>query len=364
MSDAAEAQRAVPDQSATAEAASEDRRSRWWWVVALLLLLVVFGCLVAQALFPTARSTTGKSAVKGLTPVFSIYGLAQPLGVAAGPDGQVAVADTGAQKVFLYDSQGRLLRRLGSETPSEKVFGVDGIIVNGDLVYVADWIMRRVWIFRTDGTLVDYFPREPTSAEFGENGFSAYDIAFLGTDILTTTADGVYRFDGSTFEFKGRFGIEYPGGHPIRYANGIAAAPDGSAVYVCDVLNRRVIAFDADGDVNWILGKPDAAGQIVSFFGLPRGIAVGARGIVVSDTFHHELYLLGSDGSLFGRYGMRGVVDGQMNFPEGVDFAQDGLLYLADRENDRVQVLRLEEPLEADATLKRKWEESYARAGD
>ena len=354
----------VPDGAPAADSEDRSARDRWWWVVALLLLLALFGCLIAQALFPTARDTTGKTPLKGLTPVFSIYGLTKPLGVAAGPDGEIAVADTGVAKVFLYDESGTMQARLGGELPDSKVFGVDGLMFHGDHVYVADWIMRRVWVFNRDGTVFDYFPKDPMAAEFGDEGFAPYDVEVFEGDILTTTKGAVFRFDGSTFALEGRFDQEEPLGIALSFTNGLAAAPDGSAVYVCDTLNRRLVAFAPDGSVLWTLGKPDVDAEIVSFFALPRGVVVTERGVLVSDTFRHELYLLDAEGSLLGRYGSRGVVDGQLNFPEGIDVAPDGLLYLADRENDRVQVLRLEEPLDADAALERKWRDSYVRVAD
>jgi len=342
---------------------SEGRRGRdrWWWVVVLLLLLGLLGCLLAQALFPSSRDTIGKTALHGLTPAFSIYGLTKPLGVAAGPDGEIAVADTGVQKVFLYDSSGNMLARLGDEMPGSKVFGVDGLVFHGDHIYVADWIMRRVWIFSRDGTVFDYFPKDPMAPEFGESGFSPYDVDFLDGDILTSTKGAVYRFDGSSFALKGRFDAEEPAGIPLSFTNGLAVAPDGSAVYVCDTLNRRLVAFDSVGEVLWVLGKPDEQAEIVGFFALPRGVVVTERGVLVSDTFRHELYLLDAEGGLLGRYGTRGVIDGQLNFPEGIDIAPDGLLYVADRENDRVQVLHLGEPLAVDSGLERKWHSSYVR---
>jgi DNA-binding beta-propeller fold protein YncE len=134
-------------------------------------------------------------------------------------------------------------------------------------------------------------------------------------------------------------------------------------VYVSDSLNRRVIAYGLDGEPRWSLGRPDVEGTIRSFFGLPRGVAVIEEGILVSDAFHHTIYLLDREGELLGTYGTRGVIDGALNFPEGVAVAPDGLVYVADRENNRVQVLRIGIPLPADATTVKKWEENFAVYG-
>lgn len=336
------------------------RRSRWWWIVVLLLLLALLACGIMQFLMPTARTTSGKSR-SGLTPVFSVYGLTSPLGVGAGPDGEIAVANTGVQQALLFNPDGTFATRLGDEQPGSKVFSVDGVLFVGDTIYVCDWTMRRVWMFAFDGTVKGFFPEEPTAEEFGEYGLTPYDIAVFGDDFLVTSRDGIYRFDGASNEFAGRFDKGEPSGHALNFPNGIAVSGDGSTVYVCDTLNRRVVAYDASGNAVWRLGLPDSGGRLAGIFGLPRGVVVTERGVLVSDTLAHVLLLLDSDGTLLGTYGERGVADGQLNFPEGLDIAPDGLLYLADRENNRVQVLRLEDPVKADSTLEGKWRTSYEK---
>lgn len=336
-------------------------RRRVWWLVALLLLLVLVSCIVLQFLMPASRAPRGKKTA-GITPVFSIYGLTQPLGVAAGPEGEIVVSDTGVQRAYLFDRDGALLARLGDDKVGSKVFSPDGSAYVDDTVYLTDWNMRRVWAFDKQGRVSGYFPENPTSKAFGKKGFTPYDIVVFGDDLLVTSSDGIHRFDGRTKKYLGRFDRGKADGRALDFPNGIAVSKSGESVFVADTLNRRVVAYDAQGRPRWWLGRPDKAGRVVSLFGLPRGVVITKRGLLVSDTFSHRLVLLDEDGKLLGKYGKRGVVDGQLNFPEGLDVAPDGLVYIADRENNRVQVVSLGDPLKPDVEMRRKWREDYGDA--
>lgn len=336
----------------------ETRRRRGWWLLVLLLLLLLLSCSVLQALLPTPRTRIAAKESRGVTAVFGVYGLHQPLGVAAGPHGEIVVADTGVQRAYLFDQNGSLVARLGGDRPENKVFSVDGVLYAGDTIYVADWSLKRVWMFDSTGAVESYFPADPEDGAYGSGGLTPYDVVRLGDDFLVSSRNGIYRFD-SVGRLKGRFDAAVPGGPAVQFINGLAVDQSGTRVYAADVLNKRVVAFDQHGTPVWRLGLPDRDGKSVGFFGLPRGLVYTKRGLLVSDTFDHVLYLLDRDGGLLGSYGSRGVTDGTFNFPEGLDVAPDGLVYVADRENNRIQVLRLGAPVPADQAVRRRWKENH-----
>ena len=340
----------------------EALRRRIWWIIVLILLLLLGSCLVAQLLFPRARESARTAEARaGLTPVFGVYGLHMPLGVASMDDGSIVVADTAVQRVSLYDERGRFVRRIGGDTVADKVFSVDGVMADGDTIFVSDWSLRRVWMFARDGKVKGFFPKDPMSSEFGASGLTPYDVVRVGNDVLVSSRNGIYRFDVATGKSKGRFDKTSPDGIQPLFVNGLTYDPESKRVFACDTLNRRVIAYDVSGRALWRLGQRDAKGKIISLFGLPRGAVMTSRGLLVSDAFNHVLYLLDADGNLKGVYGSRGVLDGQFNFPEGLDVAPDGLLYVADRENNRVSVLKMGSPVAASKTVKRKWDRNYER---
>ena len=134
-------------------------------------------------------------------------------------------------------------------------------------------------------------------------------------------------------------------------------------MYVADQLNRRVQAIGEDGVVKWTLGQPDQGGKAKSFFGLPRGVAIDPEGrVFVSDTFHHEVVVLERDGKLLGTVGERGVEDGQLNFPEAITFRPDGVLYVTDRENNRIQAWRINEITPPGSKMKGLYDSYFKKA--
>jgi len=350
------------DLAETAEQVEErPRRDRTWWLLVLLLLLLLLGCVLMQLLFAGRRGPIVAPPHTGLENAFGIYGLNEPRGVSAGPDGDITVSDTGAQRAYLYDRNGVLQTRLGGDLPADRVFSVAGSWTDEDVVYVCDWGLGRVWVFSHDGSVIGFFPEDPTPAVYGAGGFYPYDVAPFEDDLLVSTRTGIFRFDGSTLELEGRFDETPVGGRPLDHVTGIAVDPEGEYVWAVDSFNRRLIAYDTNGAPVWSLGRPDEDGEIVSFFALPRDVVYIDRGVLVSDAFRHELYLFDREGGFLGIYGERGVADAQFNFPEGMAVAPDGLLHVADRANDRVQVLIVGDPVEPRGEMAKKWEEDHVR---
>jgi len=335
-------------------------RNRRGWIIVLLLLLLLFGCTLAQLLTPGRRGPLLTLPSEGLVPTFSIYGLNEPRGVSAGPDGKIAVSDTGAQRAYIYDSSGVLMSRLGGDLPENRIFSVTGSMYEEGIVYLCDWGLKRVWMFAEDGSVIGYFPEDPIEPVYGEGGFFPYDIDRMGDDLLVSTRTGIFRFNEAG-ELIERFDQGEVADVDPNHMTGLEVDPQGEYVWVVDSLNRRIIAYDSRGNPVWSLGRPDVNGEIVSFFGLPRDVVHTDRGILVSDAFRHELYLFDREGTLIGVYGRRGTADGEFNFPEAISVAPDGLLNVADRGNDRVQVLRLGDPARPSPELKNKWEEGITR---
>ena len=74
---------------------------------------------------------------------------------------------------------------------------------------------------------------------------------------------------------------------------------------------------------------------------LPRGISADEQGnVYVVDAFAFDIVEISSEGKIVERYGERGVELGQFNFPNDVDALGDRLV-VADKDNNRVQVVRL-----------------------
>jgi DNA-binding beta-propeller fold protein YncE len=74
-------------------------------------------------------------------------------------------------------------------------------------------------------------------------------------------------------------------------------------------------------------------------FSYPGDVAVDNDGnIYVADTDNNRIQKFDPDGNYLTQWGQPGPGDGQFNTPYSIEFAPDGKLYVGDNENDRVQI--------------------------
>jgi len=80
-------------------------------------------------------------------------------------------------------------------------------------------------------------------------------------------------------------------------------------------------------------------------FNSPRGIAVGSGGnIYVADTNNNRVQIFDSSGAFQSTFGSFGTGNGQFNFPFGIAVGSGGNIYVADSFNRRVQVFSQSQP--------------------
>jgi WD40 repeat protein len=226
--------------------------------------------------------------------------LSQPAGLAVADDGSVYVADLRLGAVLVYDRRGNFLRSLGS-----------------------------TFALRVGGA------------------FRPTDVAVSDGSVAIAGARGVVIVS-TTGDLKQSLTQASPGSPFIR-PNGVAFAPDGSLL-VSDTNNARIVSLQPDGENLWVFDKNSSTGNALGL-GLPRGIAVAEDGsVLVADAFRFSIVRLSTDGDFVASWGEQGSGVGSFEFPNDVDVRGDRLL-VADKENHRVQVLRVTAGLSApDAT--------------
>ena len=145
----------------------------------------------------------------------------------------------------------------------------------------------------------------------------------------------VFAKDGTFLKKWGQFGRE-PG--QLNRPSGIAIDPNGNVVVV-DHLNFRVQTFTPDGELLACWGlRGNGPGE----FDLPWGVDIGPDGMVyVADWNNHRVQKLRPDGTFVQSFGVgagrAGNGPGELNRPSSVAVDTDGVVYVADRGNDRVQ---------------------------
>ena len=173
----------------------------------------------------------------------------------------------------------------------------------------------------------------------GEGLSKPYGIAVRrGRVYITDTVRRVVMvFDFPQGSYR-EIGAQGEGG--LRLPLGVDVDAAGN-VYVSDGITHRISVYDADGKFLRHLGSPEVLKR-------PAGIAVDATGARVYavdmggiDSMDHGVRVFdATTGAHLSSIGKRGDGQGEFNLPRDVAVGKDGLLYIVDGGNFRVQVMR------------------------
>ncbi len=110
-------------------------------------------------------------------------------------------------------------------------------------------------------------------------------------------------------------------------------------IWVTDVALHQIFKFSSDGNLLLTLGEAKVPGDDSSHFNLPTDIAVSDDGsFYVSDGYgNSRVAKFSKDGTYLFEWGKFGNKQGEFNIPHGIDLDKKGNVYVADRENNRIQ---------------------------
>ena len=111
-------------------------------------------------------------------------------------------------------------------------------------------------------------------------------------------------------------------------------------IWVTDNADHRVMKLSADSKVLLTLGQRGKPGDDESHFNKPTDVAFADNGdFYVSDGYgNSRVVKFDKNGKFLLVWGTKGAGDGQFNLPHAVRVDKNGLVYVGDRENNRVQV--------------------------
>ena len=204
-------------------------------------------------------------------------------------------------------------------------------------VYVGDRAAGKVYVYDDSGAYRSTFQPKGDVKAISPLGLAVGpDGTLYVADVLSAKpADHrilVLAPDGTVKKVLGKGQLNYP--------NAIVVGKQGE-LYVSDSNNGRVVVIDSTGKVSTLVARGVGDGDL----GLPRGLAIDDEGrMLVVDTTDHmvRLFTTGSSPTdhpgYVGSFGDEGHDDGKFTFPNGLATDTRGRVYVADRENNRVEV--------------------------
>lgn len=310
-------------------------------LILLLLLLAVLLYLYLSIVNPTVI-VSGPAKVSGITHINSIYGygtsketqLSKPIGIGVDSKGKIFVADTGNERVLIFNDEGDYIGKLGKTGMKRgRIKQPTGIHVGpNDNVYVCDATRHVVLVFDKNLRFKTEIPE-----------MSPTDVYVKDNKIYVLTWSHISIYSAKNYRFVDRWGRRGKKIGQFDFPHGIAVLKN-NIVVVSDGNNMRLQALlNSKGDAAWVVGKPpkdirDANRE----FGLPAGMALDEQeNIYICDPLRSTIHIFNKDGKKLAELGEIGNKDGQFYFPSDIAYMGENTFALTDTNNDRVQIVRI-----------------------
>jgi sugar lactone lactonase YvrE len=111
-------------------------------------------------------------------------------------------------------------------------------------------------------------------------------------------------------------------------------------IWIADYRAHAVRKFDRSGNPLLTIGVPGQAGTDEKHFNLPTDVAITSNGdVFISDGYaNNRIVHCDAKGNFVKAWGKLGIGDGEFSLPHSIVMDSKGLLYVADRNNNRIQV--------------------------
>jgi DNA-binding beta-propeller fold protein YncE len=151
--------------------------------------------------------------------------------------------------------------------------------------------------------------------------------------IIAVDADGRYAASFGAGAFVWPHGLLVDTAGNVWIADGRGARGKGF----------QVVKFAPDGRELMRLGEAGVAGNGPTRFSGPTGIAVAADGSIFVTDGHetdsnHRVVKFAADGTYLLEWGGYGAAPGRFNVPHAIALDSRGRVFIADRDNDRIQI--------------------------
>jgi sugar lactone lactonase YvrE len=332
-------------------------------ILALLILLLIGLAYLAFSLSKLNGGAGNDRGLEGLRWIRSIYGygpqpaqqLRRPTDTAIETDGSIWVADGQNSRLLRFAPDGGFISgiNLVRGLKARQVAALEAIDVDAQgTLYITDGVRNRVLKLRPDGTILTEWPIPFPG-----------DVVVGSDRVVVTGPSGIAVFDTAGKQIALIGTTRGKSSALFDIPRGTAIGEDGT-IYVSDTQNKRVKAYDKNGELLWIskgLHKDvidEKTGDVKETvpvsskvhgtrhaMQLPVGLVLDGSGrLVVVDPFEFGLWVLDpkKHGQLVAHYGQPGERDGLFIYPTRMDYdpARDWFA-VADTNNDRVQIVSI-----------------------
>lgn len=274
-----------------------------------------------------------------------------PIGISV-HDNVVYVADGGAKKVRVYDTNGSQIRSFGSNGTCTFAALRDVDADSAGNVYVANYTNNNILKMTSTGTCITKWGTKGSADGQFKNPYGVR----LATDPVSGQ-EWVYVADSNNNRFQifdksgahvatvGFAGTEAQPG-AFGYLRRVAVAADGD-IWGADLWDWQAERYNRTAS-GWTyaqtIGSTFPGTSDSAVFNQPRGIGFDASGnLAVMDTVHHRVVRMSPSGHILNMCGDRAgtAVNGYFNWPRAVDVDRStGEMWIVDTKQYRIQILK------------------------
>ena len=260
----------------------------------------------------------------------SVGMLSRPWGVAVNERNEIAVSETGNDRIQVFSSNGNLIRNFGRKGYKQGEFNFPaGIAFHNDNIIVVDNSNHRVQLFSGQGEYLGKSGGEGSLDHQLENPLGL-SIDSEGNIIVADTRNKLIKIFTRSGEFLRKIGTEGSFSFPFH------CIQHDNYLIVSDVTDHCVKVFDREGTFLYRFGKQ---GEGDGEFNKPRGLSVNKAGhLVVCDTWNNRVQVFELSGKFVTKFGTQGSGNGEFDNPVSTAILNDGRIVVSDFFNHRIQI--------------------------
>lgn len=300
----------------------------------LIKTLAITVPILLAVLFPARSFAAGVEKIRHVT---SIYAddeggkLSRPEGVGCADNSYFTIADTGNSRLIRYSLQEEGLKKEADIIIPQLTYPVKVKINSRGEIYALDGKHNRIVRLGPDGTFKNFVEPVglmspsayvPKSFDIDRND-NIYILDILSERVIVLDPEGEYQ---KQINFPEEYG----------FFSDIAVDFKGSVLLI-DSTNAVLYSTAPDSDAFTPL-----TGSLRPYMRYPASLTTGIRGrIYLVDKNGSVIVFLGQDGSFLGKHSGMGWKEGLLNYPSQMCINANGVLFIADTQNNRVQIFSL-----------------------